>query len=623
VGLAIAAINAAAASARKGFPKPASSRRIGKTTMRKERLMRPFSVPAAALMLAFGAHAAFAQVQGEWTSAGTMQSPRESDAEVVLTNGSVLAIGGIDNTGAVLASAEIYSPSTNSWGPTSSMAAARQLFDAVVLTNGNVLVIGGLGTGGAVLRTAELYNSATRTWSAAGSLSVARFDHSATLLKDGRVLVTGGCPVSGCSVATGVSEFYDPATNTWSTTGALKTARRSHNAVRLNDGRVLAIGGSTGAATTSCELYNPSTGAWSVAASTNTPRLLNSASLLPSGKALVTGGVITRFPLNSAELYDPKANTWTLTGNMTVGRYAHGATPLPDGTVLVSGGIGQPTSCGKICVSYIPTAKAEIYNEASGTFAPAAPLNRPLAYHSATLLKSGRALANGGSSTTSTCCVVVADAEAYTPLTLTFSSTTLNFGLLQIGLTSASQTVTVNNVSSHPTVFTGIAASGDYEETNSCPATLNQGQQCAISVAFKPTAAGTRSGAITLRDNSPGSPRQTIALYGTGVKLALGFTPVSVNAGSVAVGSSVTAIAMLTNDGAAPVAISGIAIAPADGTFTQTNTCPASLAVQRTCTIQVVFMPPDVFTYNATLSVTNNAGAPATLPLLGTGLDGS
>jgi N-acetylneuraminic acid mutarotase len=201
--------------------------------------VRPFAVFTAALTFAFGAQAAFAQVQGQWTSAGTMQSPREANAQVVLSNGSVLTIGGIDNAGAVLASAEIYSPATNSWGSTRGIAAARQLFDAVVLTNGNVLVIGGLGTAGAVLRSAELYNSATRTWSSAGSLSVARFDHSATLLKTGRILVTGGCTVSDCSVATGVSELYDPATSAWSTTGTLKTARHNHNAVRLNDGRCL------------------------------------------------------------------------------------------------------------------------------------------------------------------------------------------------------------------------------------------------------------------------------------------------------------------------------------------------------------------------------------------------
>ena len=92
------------------------------------------------------------------------------------------------------------------------------------------------------------------------------------------------------------SELYDPASNTWSTTGSLNTARYYHTAVRLKTGKVLAIGGSTGTATTSCELYNPSTGTWSNAASTNVARFFNTTTLLPDGKVLVTGGATSRFP---------------------------------------------------------------------------------------------------------------------------------------------------------------------------------------------------------------------------------------------------------------------------------------------------------------------------------------
>ena len=185
------------------------------------------------------------------------------------------------------------------------------------------------------------------------------------------------------------------------------------------------------------------------------------------------------------------------------------------------------------------------------------------------------------------------------------------------------QTYTVTNVSGHKATISSTTASGDYAERNTCPATLKAGQQCAIDITFKPTAAGTRNGAVTLADDSPGSPTQTIPLYGTGETLALGFTPASVNFGSVTVGSSGSAIATLTNDGSAPVAISGISIAPAHRTFTQINTCPPTLAVQQTCTITIVFTPPDIFTYKATLSVGNSAGAAATLKLSGTGLDQS
>jgi hypothetical protein len=55
--------------------------------------------------------------------------------------------------------------------------------------------------------------------------------------------------------------------------------------------------------------------------------------------------------------------------------------------------------------------------------------------------------------------------------------------------------------------------------------------------------------------------------------------------------------------------------------FKQTNNCSTSLGVQQTCTFTIVFTPPDVLVYKATLSVTNSAGSAATLALQGTGLN--
>ena len=560
-----------------------------------------------------------AQIQGQWASTGTMQTARELHALVRMASGKALSIGGVDGSGNVLNSAEVYSSSASKWTLTGSMAEARESFPAVVLANGKVLVSGGLGISSVVLASAELYDPSTGAWSSAGTLSVARFGHTATVLPSGKVLVTGGCTASGCSADTAASELYDPTANTWSSTGSLNTARAYQTAVLLKTGKVLAIGGSGGS--TSCELYNPSTGMWSYAASTSAARYLNTTTLLTDGKVLVTGGANGKYPVNSAELYDPSANTWTLSGTMTIGRYAHTASLLTDGTVLVAGGIGQSISCGKACTGYIPTNKVDIYNEATGKFAATTNLSQALAYHAMTLLTTGRALENGGISTTSICCVVVNTAQVYTPLTLTFSASSLNFGLLQIGLSSPSQTVTVSNVSSHSVTFASIASSGDYSQSNTCPTTMTAGQNCTITVTFTPTATGTRKAAVTLKDNSPGSPTQTISLTGTGETLALGFSPASLNLGSVAVGSSLAQSVTLTNDGAAAVNLTGIAISPANGTFTQTNNCPATLGVQQTCTFQIVFTPPDVFTYKATLSITNSAGAAPSLPMSGTGLN--
>lgn len=548
-----------------------------------------------------------------------MQTGRELNSQVRVAGGKVLSMGGVDSNYTMLASAELFNPTSGTWTLTGSMLQAREYFTAVVLTNGKVLVSGGLGTSSIVLSESELYDPTTGVWTSAGSLSVARLGHTATLLSSGKVLVTGGCTAYDCSTDTTVSELYDPTSNTWSRTGSLNTARYFHTAVLLKTGKVLAIGGSPGM--TSCELYNPSAGTWSNAASTTTGRYLNTSTLLSDGKVLVAGGANGRYPINSAEVYDPTGNTWTTTGTLTTGRYAHSAALLTDGTVVLAGGEGQSQSCGKDCTTYIPTSKVEIYNEATGTFAAATSLNQALAYQSMTLLSNGRALENGGIGTTSICCVVENTASIYTPLTLTLSASSLNFGLMQVGLSSAPQPVTVTNVSSHTLTFTSITSSGDYSETNTCPTTMNAGTNCVITVTFTPTASGTRTGAVTLKDNAPGSPIQTVSLTGTGETLALGFTPSSLSFGSITPGTSKTLTATLINDGGAAVNITNISISPTSSIYTQTNNCPSTLSVQQGCTLTIVFTPPDVGTYKATVSVNNSAGSAATLALTGSGLN--
>ena len=126
----------------------------------------------------------------------------------------------------------------------------------------------------------------------------------------------------------------------WSATGSMATARSSHTATALADGKVLVVGGQNGnTRLASAELYDPATASWSSAGSTAEARIQHTATLLANGKVLVTGGISQTNYLASAELYDPATNSWSSAGSMsTIRQGGHQATLLSNGKVLVTGG---------------------------------------------------------------------------------------------------------------------------------------------------------------------------------------------------------------------------------------------------------------------------------------------
>src|SRR5207249_7087682 len=100
-------------------------------------------------------------------------------------------------------------------------------------------------------------------WTATGPLNTARgMGHTATLLPNGKVLMTGGMTIAGYARST---ELYDPATGTWTTTGAMTIPRGYHTATLLPSGKVLAVAGIyTVSTTNSAELYDPATARWTL-----------------------------------------------------------------------------------------------------------------------------------------------------------------------------------------------------------------------------------------------------------------------------------------------------------------------------------------------------------------------
>ena len=340
---------------------------------------------------------------------GSLTTGRDHHTATLLNNGTVLIAGGLDSTGYVSTSAEVYSPTTGTLSPTGSLNTARWYHTATLLNNGMVLMAGGSNEIGNALASAELYNPATGTFSyTTGSPNTGRAGHTATLLNNGMVLMAGGGNSSSGALAS--AELYNPTTGTFAPTGSLNTARDTPKATLLNNGMVLIAGGYTISPTAglaSAELYNPATGAFTATGSLNTTRNQHTATLLNNGMVLMAGGYGAGGYLASAELYDPATETFTPTGSLNTARWSHTATLLNNGTVLIAGG---ENSSGSL-------ANAELYNPTTGTFTPTGSLNTPRAWHTATLLDNGTVLVAGGYNSSSG--NILGSAELYLPATLT------------------------------------------------------------------------------------------------------------------------------------------------------------------------------------------------------------
>jgi hypothetical protein len=126
---------------------------------------------------------------------------------------------------------------------------------------------------------------------------------------------------------------------------------------------------------------------------------------------------------------------------------------------------------------------------------------------------------------------------AQTQTSVALSTNLLTFPVQLVGTSSSTQTVTISNVGSAPLQISGITASGDFSQSSSCK-TIAAGTSCAVTVTFTPTAAGARSGFLTLSDNDP-SKTQSVALSGTGGSIQVtgtgsSGTSATVNAGTAA-----------------------------------------------------------------------------------------
>jgi hypothetical protein len=206
--------------------------------------------------------------------------------------------------------------------------------------------------------------------------------------------------------------------------------------------------------------------------------------------------------------------------------------------------------------------------------------------------------------------------------TATLTPSSLTWGIVVIGSTSAAKVATLTNTGTTTLSITSISVTGGSSaefpiSANTCGSTLAGGATCTISVEFKPTAEGVQSATLSVVDNAG---TQTSALSGTGT--AIKFNPASLTFPATAVGTSSSPMTdTLSNLGSTAITITSIVIGGTNSTdYTQTNNCGSSLAAKASCTITVTFTPTATGTRSANVTVTDSdVTSPQKLILSGTG----
>jgi len=212
------------------------------------------------------------------------------------------------------------------------------------------------------------------------------------------------------------------------------------------------------------------------------------------------------------------------------------------------------------------------------------------------------------------------------------SATSLSFGSLQTGNSSAPQTITLTSNGGEALSVTSISLGGtdpsQFLESDSCqiPAVLQPSKFCSISLTFVPTNTGGQEATLTISDNAPGNS-QSVQLNGAGVAPPPPAPAVTVTPNPVAFPTTVQGtpsspiMAMLTNSGNATLHISSVTLSGNNpGDFTMTNGCTASAyAANAGCSLTLTFTPVAAGQRSAIITITDDApNSPQMIQVKGT-----
>ena len=196
---------------------------------------------------------------------------------------------------------------------------------------------------------------------------------------------------------------------------------------------------------------------------------------------------------------------------------------------------------------------------------------------------------------------------------------TINFGSVPLGGIAA-QSVTVSNGGTTNLTITQASASaaGVTITGVTLPLVIEAGKQSTFNVVFKPKAAGTLAGEVSIISNAATTPR-TVSLSGIGMASTsvLSLSVPALNFGSIVVGKNSALGVKLTNVGNSNVTISKVAVAGANYTATGVS-AGLILSPGQSATLDSTFSPLAAGSFSGSVTIASSAtNSPSTITLSG------
>ena len=217
--------------------------------------------------------------------------------------------------------------------------------------------------------------------------------------------------------------------------------------------------------------------------------------------------------------------------------------------------------------------------------------------------------------------VVVGINATATLSTLSATPASVSFGNVVVG-SDTTQTIRLQNIGTSQVTISSITPSVSSIAISgvTLPVNLAPGASATLTAAYKPTAAGSVAGKITVTSNAVGSPT-IVDLSATAAAASVQLTPSasSLSFGSVTLGSSGASQVTVKSTGNTNASISKVTIT-GTGFVLASSAASVILDPSQTESYTVNFDPKATGSVSGTLTITSNAAnSPINIPLSGTG----